>query len=78
MSMKQVEDHRGSVYRRAVEEGEALRKLLAPYAGLWVALSADWLRVLASDADHFTCLQKAKEPAQRGELPCLYRVPVDA
>ena len=64
--------------RKAVEEAVQLRQILSPHAGKWVALSHDWRRVIAFDADHRTCIHKAKEAlVGSDELPCFYRVPAD-
>ena len=57
------------------EEAARLRELLAPYAGCWVALSFGWDRVIAADPDHLACMQKARESAKPGELPCFYKIP---
>jgi hypothetical protein len=57
-----------------IAEAKRLRELLAPYAGCWVALSFDWMRVIAADPDHATCVEKARTNMRPDDLPYFCKV----
>ena len=62
-----VAEAESPIVRRANDEALKLRALLAPFADCWVALTHDWTRVVAADADHSECLRKARVERRPGE-----------
>ena len=63
-----------AVHRKAIAAAEQLATLTAPFVGQWVALSHEWDRVIAADADHGACLRKARAHMRPGEIPSLHRI----